>query len=291
MQALIPFRSQDGFTTRVKTTKVGATPILTRFTQTAKKIVLLQRVLSHWGDHSKSSLIMLSTHIYLTILPTNIYPASTLLLKCDARLQPLLLETLPAPLLCDQLSSTLTDTQHSQHGVDGGHLGETSRVRNPDALEPANLQLGVHNGHLVLCYVTHLGCASGVVYGVCDAATVLGELFVGDDLRARRDFALDPVREGGLLGDLAGSLETGDNGGCVVALGVGEVAEVERGLDGGVGGGEVDAAAGAGTGDVGRHAECVDGGVVTHAGDHVSCSAEMWGCWAYRAVFRQNGIW
>lgn len=99
-----------------------------------------------------------------------------------------------------------------------------------------------------------------------DAAAILAEFVVGLDFGAGGDFALDPVLEGRLLGDFARGFEARDDGGCVIAFGVGEVAEVQRGLDGRVGRRQVDAAAGAGARDVGRHAEGVDGGVVTEAG-------------------------
>ncbi len=105
-----------------------------------------------------------------------------------------------------------------------------------------------------------------MVDGVGDLAAVLAELGVGGDVGARGDLAFEPGGEGGLLGDFAGGAEAGDDGGGVVAGGVGEVAEVEGGFDGGVGGGEVEVAFGAGAGDVGRHAEGVDGGVVAEAG-------------------------
>lgn len=101
-----------------------------------------------------------------------------------------------------------------------------------------------------------------MVHGVCDAAAVFAELLIGLNAGAGRNFALQPFGEGGLLGNFAGSLEAGHDGGGVVAFGVGEVAEIEGGLDGRVGRGEVDTAAGAGTGDVGGHAEGVDGRVV-----------------------------
>lgn len=96
-------------------------------------------------------------------------------------------------------------------------------------------------------------------------AAVLGELLVRLESGAGRDFSLDPVFEGGLLGDFAGGAEARDDGGGVVALGVGEVAEVEAGLDARVVGGEEDAAAAAGARDVGCHAEGVLGGVVPEA--------------------------
>lgn len=86
-------------------------------------------------------------------------------------------------------------------------------------------------------------------------ASIVAQLLVRLDLGAGGDFALDPVLEGGGLGDFAGRFHAVHEGGGVVAFGVGEVAEVEGGFDGGVGGGEVEAAAGTGTGDVGGHAE------------------------------------
>lgn len=86
-------------------------------------------------------------------------------------------------------------------------------------------------------------------------ASIVAQLLVGLDLGAGGDFTLDPVLEGGGLGDFAGGFHAVHEGGGVVAFGVGEVAEVEGGFDGGVGGGEVEAAAGTGAGDVGGHAE------------------------------------
>lgn len=100
-----------------------------------------------------------------------------------------------------------------------------------------------------------------------DFAGVVAQLLVGLDFGSRRNLALDPVLEGGGLGDLAGGLHAVDEGGGVVAFRVGEVAEVEGGFDGGVGRGEVEAAAGTGAGDVGRHAkgEFVGDGFVAEA--------------------------
>jgi hypothetical protein len=177
-------------------------------------------------------------------------------------LQLLLLETLPSPLGRDHLCRTLANSKNSKHGVDRRHLRENTRIRNPHALESSNLQLGVNNRELILGNITHLGGAGGMVHGMCDTSAVLAQLLISLDLGAGCDFTLDPILEGSLLGDFARSFQAGDDGGGVVTLGVGEVAEVERGLDGGVRGGEVDAAAGAGAGDVGCHAEGVDGGFV-----------------------------
>lgn len=127
---------------------------------------------------------------------------------------------------------------------------------------------------------------------MCNPTSVLAQLLVSLDLGARRDFALDPVLEGGLLGNLARGFEACDDGGSVVALGVGEVAEVEGGLDVGVGAGEVDLTAGAGAGDVGCHAEGVDGGFVAKTRKllvtNIGCSGDIQ---TYRAVLRQKGIW
>ena len=60
-----------------------------------------------------------------------------------------------------------------------------------------------------------------------------------------------------------GGFEAGDDGGGVVAFWVGEVFEVEGGFDGWVFGSEVQLPFGSWTGDVGRHAEGIDGSVVT----------------------------
>ena len=95
-----------------------------------------------------------------------------------------------------------------------------------------------------------------------DFAGVLAQLGVRLDGGARGDFAFQPGGEGGLLRDGAGGAEAGDEGGGVVGGGVGEVAEVEGGFDERVGGGEVEFSFAFGPGDVGRHAEGVDGGVV-----------------------------
>lgn len=180
-------------------------------------------------------------------------------------LQLLPLQTLPAPRLSKHLGTALADGEDGKHGVDGGHVGEDTGVGDTQVLEAPDLELGVHDGVLVLGHVAHLGGAGGVVDGVGDAPSVGGQLLVGLALGARGDLALEPVLEGSLLGDLSRGLEAGDDGGGVVALRVGEVAEVEGGLDVGVGRGEVELAAGAGAGDVGGHAEGVDGGVEAHA--------------------------
>lgn len=96
-----------------------------------------------------------------------------------------------------------------------------------------------------------------MVDGVGDLSTILGELLIRLDGGAGGDFSEEPVGEWGLLCDFSGGFETRDDGRGVVAFGVGKVAEVEGGLDRGIRRGEVDTTAGSGTGDVGRHAECV----------------------------------
>lgn len=116
-----------------------------------------------------------------------------------------------------------------------------------------------------------------------DAAAVRTQLGVRLQGRARGDLALEPGREGGLLRDFAGGAQAGDEGRGVVAGGVGKVLEVEGGFDGWVGAGEVQAAAGAGARDVGRHAEGVEGLVVAEAlgveaeGDLVAVHHEVGG--------------
>ncbi|GJC98195.1 hypothetical protein ColKHC_07021 [Colletotrichum higginsianum] len=160
-------------------------------------------------------------------------------------------------LVDDHLGGLLGDTEDGQHGVDGGDGGEDAGVDDADALEAADVEALVDDGERVLADVAHLGGADRVVDGVGGAAGVEAELLVGLDLGAGGDLAGDPVLEGGLLGDLAGGAHAVDEGGGVVALLVGEVAEVERRLDRGVGRGQVQAAAGAGAGDVGGHAEGV----------------------------------
>ena len=74
-----------------------------------------------------------------------------------------------------------------------------------------------------------------------DSSTVLRKFLVSLDFWSWRDFFLEPVAEGGLFGDFTRGFEARDDGGCVVAFGVGEVAEIEGGLDAGIGGSEVDA--------------------------------------------------
>ena len=181
----------------------------------------------------------------------------------NPHLQLLLLQTLPTPLLCDQLGSTLTDTKDSQHGVDSRHFGEDTGVSDTHALEAADLKFRVDNGLFVLGDVAHLGSTSRVVDGVSDATAVLGKILIGSDVGARCDFALNPVGEWGLLGDFSRGLETSDDGSGIVTLGISEIAEVESRLDVGVGRSKVEAAARAGTGNVGGHAEGVDRRVVT----------------------------
>lgn len=97
------------------------------------------------------------------------------------------------------------------------------------------------------------------------AAAVRAQLGVGLQGGPRRDFAFEPGGEGRLLCDFAGGAQAGDEGGGVVAFGVGKVLEVQSGLDGWVAAREVEAPLGAGARDVGRHAEGVDGLVVAQA--------------------------
>ena len=61
----------------------------------------------------------------------------------------------------------------------------------------------------------------------------------------------------------AGGSEAGNDGGGIVTFWIGEVFEIERGLDGGVFGSEVKLPFGSWTRDVGRHTEGIDWRVIT----------------------------
>ena len=198
---------------------------------------------------------------YSCHVPSHVYEAAK---TGSNNLQPRLngALTLPTRISSNQLCSPLTDPQNGQHGIDSGHGREHTRIRNPQLLQPPDLQILIHDRELVVPHIAHLRRSSGMVHGMRDAARVLGELLVRLQLIARRDLALDPVLERRLLRDLAGCAQSEHEGRGVVAFGVGEVAEVEGGLHAWVGGGQVYAAARAWAWDVGRHAECVDGLVV-----------------------------
>jgi hypothetical protein len=174
----------------------------------------------------------------------------------------------------NELSSALSDTEDSQHGVDCRHLGEDTGISDTHALQAADLQLGVDNSVLILLHVTHLGGAGRVVHSVSNAAAVFGKVLVALDLEARGNFALDPVLEWCLLSNLTSSLKTSDDSSSIVALRIGEIAEVQSGLDVGVRRSEVDAATGAGAGNVGCHAEGVDGRVVAKSVSSQLCSIQ-----------------
>lgn len=96
-----------------------------------------------------------------------------------------------------------------------------------------------------------------MVDGVRNASGVLANLLIGLHLGSRGDLALEPTLKGVLLSDLAGSLNTVHKSSGIVSLGVCKVSEVKSRLDVGVGGCKVDAASGAGTGDIRGHAEGV----------------------------------
>lgn len=162
---------------------------------------------------------------------------------------------LPPSLSSNQLSRLLGNTQHRQHGVDGRDGGENTGVGNADLLEPAHLELAVHDGQLVVVDVAHARRARRVVHRVGDLAGVVADVLVALDLGAGGDLALDPLLEGAHLGDLAGRLDTVHERRGVVALRVGEVAEVKRGLDRRVRARQVQTAAGSRARDVGRHAK------------------------------------
>lgn len=95
-----------------------------------------------------------------------------------------------------------------------------------------------------------------------DFAAVFAEVGVRLDRGAGGYFPCEPGGEGGLFCDLAGEAEAGDDGGGVVAVGVGEVSEIEGGFHGRVGRCQVELSFRSGPRDVGRHAEGVDGRVV-----------------------------
>ena len=101
---------------------------------------------------------------------------------------------------------------------------------------------------------------------VRDLARIGANIGVRLDVGAGCDFAFEPGGKGRLFSDVAGGADTRDESGGVVAFGIGEVIEVEGGFDSGVGRGEVELAFALGAGDVGRHAEGVDRGVVAEAG-------------------------
>lgn len=213
----------------------------------------------------------------------------------EAFLQPLPLKALPSPALGDQLGGPLTNAKHGQHRVDGGHLGEDTSICDSQSLQSSDVELRIHDGQRVFGHVTHLGGTSGMVHGMCDASTILGEFFVRLDLGSGSDLTLEPGLERLLLSDLASGLETGNNCGGVVAFGVGKVAEVERGLDRRVGGGEVDTSLGAGAGNVWSHAKGIDRSIVAKSIEErisVSFGKEVAEDEITDlAVFRQNGIW
>ena len=104
-----------------------------------------------------------------------------------------------------------------------------------------------------------------MIHRVRDLSPVLAQLLIRRQRRARGDFALEPRAEGLCGGDLTRGAQARHDGACVVAVRVGEVLEVQGGLDGWVGAGEVELALGARARDVGCHAEGVNGLVVAEA--------------------------
>ena len=99
-----------------------------------------------------------------------------------------------------------------------------------------------------------------------DPPSVLAQFFIRRQGWAGGDFALEPGAEGFCGGDFACGAQARDDGACVVAVRVGEVSEVQGWFDARVGAGEVELALGARARDVGRHAEGVDGFVVSETG-------------------------
>lgn len=99
-----------------------------------------------------------------------------------------------------------------------------------------------------------------MVDGVRRTTAVLRQVGIGDDVRAGRDLADEPVaqRVGG--GDLAGDPQPVHDGALVMALRVGEVPEVQGGMLGGIGSAQPHAAGGAGA----RHVRCHAHSVLRH---------------------------
>src|SRR5690606_34810840 len=133
-------------------------------------------------------------------------------------------------IAADQFDGPLADHQHRDHRVHGGHGREDGGVRDADALQSADAQLGDDDG-LFVVGGTHPAGARRVVDGVGDLAGVLAQLLVTGDVRSGGDLALEPVGQRFGLRDLAGDADAVDEGAAVVVVLVGEVAEVEGGLD------------------------------------------------------------
>lgn len=74
---------------------------------------------------------------------------------------------------------------------------------------------------------------------MCNFAAVLAERGVAGDGRAGGDFALNPGSEGFLFRNTPCGFQPGDDGRGVIAFGVREVFEIQRGFHGGVGAGQV----------------------------------------------------
>lgn len=128
---------------------------------------------------------------------------------------------------------------HSEHGVGRHHEGEDRGIHDPDVGHANNLEFGVHDSELIVnsAHLASTGLggmqqvsdelqkkgrkAYRVINGVRDLATVLAQLLVGNDLRARSNLALEPLRKGSLSGNLASNLESIDEGLSVVVFGIG----------------------------------------------------------------------
>lgn len=141
--------------------------------------------------------------------------------------------TPPAGRLGNDFGSAFSNSQDCQHRVDGGHSREDASVCDTEAFEAADLELRIDDGHLVVVG-THLGGSCRMIDGVRNAAAVFTEVLIALNLWSRGYFFLDPVAKWCLLGDFPCSLETCHYGGCVITFWVGEVAEVEGGLNMGI---------------------------------------------------------
>ena len=149
---------------------------------------------------------------------------------------------LPPCLHRNHLRRPFPNPQHRQHRIRRRHLREHARIRNPHALQAPQPQAGIHNRHRIPLHIPHFRRARRVVHRMRDPPPVLAQLFIRREGRARGDFALEPRAEGLCGGDLARGAQARDDGAGVVAVRVGEVFEVQGGLDGWVGAGEVELA-------------------------------------------------
>ena len=146
---------------------------------------------------------------------------------------------LPPCLPSNDFRRPLPDPQNRQHGIHARHFRKNPRIRNPHPLQPSNPQLTIHNRHLIPLQIPHLRRARGVIHRMRRPAPVLAQLFIRIQTGPGRNLALEPRLERLLLRDLARGAQARYYRPGIVALGVGEVLEVQRGLDGRVCAGQI----------------------------------------------------